>query len=113
MARTEGFRVHPSSFEEAVKVALNAEFNFRSTRPVWMSSQTPSSGPEPMDLSHVETDDAELQALERQKSIRRCFICGDSRHLRASCLVRETRKAPSHNPGERKAQSSPRGNGQA
>ncbi|KAG2979438.1 hypothetical protein PC119_g21471 [Phytophthora cactorum] len=32
-ARTEVFRVHPSSFEKAVSVALNDEHNFRSARP--------------------------------------------------------------------------------
>ena len=35
VARTEVFRVHPSSFDEAVKVALNAEFNFKSARLGW------------------------------------------------------------------------------
>ncbi|KAL4144483.1 hypothetical protein PRNP1_013614 [Phytophthora ramorum] len=33
VARTEVFRVHPTSFEEAVSVALNAEFNFKSAEP--------------------------------------------------------------------------------
>jgi len=32
VARTEVFRVHPTSFEEAVNVALNAVFNFKSAR---------------------------------------------------------------------------------
>jgi hypothetical protein len=32
VARTEAFRVHPTSFEEAVNVALNAEFNVKSAR---------------------------------------------------------------------------------
>eukprot|EP00644_Phytophthora_capsici_P015780 jgi/Phyca11/50650/gw1.102.88.1 len=31
-SRTEVFRVHPASFEEAVNVALNAEYNFKSAR---------------------------------------------------------------------------------
>eukprot|EP00644_Phytophthora_capsici_P006495 jgi/Phyca11/50657/gw1.36.467.1 len=31
-ARTEVFRVHPPSFEEAVNVALNADYNFQSAR---------------------------------------------------------------------------------
>ena len=30
VARTEVFRVHPQTFEEAVDVALNAEFNFKA-----------------------------------------------------------------------------------
>ncbi|KAG3063777.1 hypothetical protein PI124_g16790 [Phytophthora idaei] len=41
--RTEVFRVHPSSFEEAVSVALNAEHNFRSARPGWYAGSAGSS----------------------------------------------------------------------
>ncbi|GMF40222.1 unnamed protein product [Phytophthora fragariaefolia] len=49
MARPEVFRTHPASFEEAVNVALNAEFNFKSSRLGWNASfANPSSGPEPM-----------------------------------------------------------------
>ena len=32
VARTEVFRVHPSTFEEAVDIALNAEFTFKAAR---------------------------------------------------------------------------------
>ena len=32
VARTEFFRVHPLTFEEAVNIALNAEHNFKSAR---------------------------------------------------------------------------------
>ncbi|KAG3061237.1 hypothetical protein PI125_g24754 [Phytophthora idaei] len=64
-ARTEVFRVHPSSFEEAVSVALNAEHNFRSARPGWYAgSAGSSSGPKPMDLSYAEDEEAELLTTE-------------------------------------------------
>ncbi|KAG3183539.1 hypothetical protein PC128_g14099 [Phytophthora cactorum] len=94
-ARTEVFRVHSSSFEEAVSVALNAEHNFRSARPGWCAeSAASSSGPDPMDLSYSEEEEAELLAAEQRTSIRRCFTCGSTRHLRASCPVCNQRKAP-------------------
>ena len=35
VARTEVFRVHPYSFEEAVSIAQNAEHNFKSARLGW------------------------------------------------------------------------------
>ena len=35
VARTEVFRVHPSTFEEAVSIAQNAEHNFKSARLGW------------------------------------------------------------------------------
>ncbi|KAG4245761.1 hypothetical protein PC116_g6423 [Phytophthora cactorum] len=86
VARTEVFRVHPSSFEEAVSVALNAEHNFRSARSGWYAgSAGSSSGPEPMDLSYAEGEEAELLTEEQCASIRRCFTYGSTRHLRASC----------------------------
>ncbi|GMF57816.1 unnamed protein product [Phytophthora fragariaefolia] len=54
VARTEVFRTHPTSFEEAVNVALNAEFNLKSSRLGWNASHAnPSSDSEPMDLSYA------------------------------------------------------------
>ena len=35
LARTEVFRVHLSTFEEAVSIAHNAEHNFKSSRLGW------------------------------------------------------------------------------
>jgi hypothetical protein len=78
VARTEVFRVHLTSFEEAVNVALNAEFNFKSARLGWTASQASfsgapgtSNGAVPMDLSYAEDEEAELQAAEQRGGIRR------------------------------------------
>jgi hypothetical protein len=94
VARTEVFRVHPTSFEEAVNVALNAEFNFKSARLGWTASQASSSGAPgasngavPMDLSYTEDEEAELQAAEQRTGIRRCYVCGSTQHLRPGCRV--------------------------
>ena len=84
-ARTEVFRAHPDSFEEAVATAMNAEFNFKSSRLGWNSSYAQSSGPEPMDLSMADNDEAELRAAGQRRSIRKCFHCGDPSHLRNTC----------------------------
>ncbi|KAG3068612.1 hypothetical protein PI124_g22466 [Phytophthora idaei] len=60
-ARTEVFRMHPTSFEEAVSLTLNAEHNFRSVGPGWHAGSAGSSGgPEPMDLSYAEDEEVEL-----------------------------------------------------
>ena len=32
VARTEVFRVHPATFEAAVAIALNADYNYKATR---------------------------------------------------------------------------------
>ena len=67
IARTEVFWVQPSTFEVAVRIALNAEQNFKSARLGWNgynpssaranSSSTPAvNRPEPMDLSYAEDE---------------------------------------------------------
>ena len=103
VARTEVFRVHPSTFEEAVDVALNAEFNFKAAR-YGTQCQNSSSfdKAEPMDLSHAEGEEAELQAAEQQRNIRRCYMCGSTRHLRPSCPLRKQRQ---HRPSQTPASS--------
>ncbi|KAG3080702.1 hypothetical protein PI125_g20368 [Phytophthora idaei] len=58
-----------------------------------------------MDLNYAEGKEAELLAAELRTSIRRCFTSGSTRHLRASCPVRNQRKAP-----PRQASGSSRGN---
>ncbi|OWY95013.1 Gag Polyprotein, partial [Phytophthora megakarya] len=69
VARTEVFRSRPGSFEEAVAVALNAEYNFKSAHASWIapSASTPE-GPEPMDLSSTEEQVAALHAEEEDET---------------------------------------------
>ena len=93
VARTEVFRVHPSTFEEAVDVALNAEFNFKAAR--YGTQYQNASTAEPMDLSYAE-DEAELHAAEQQRNIRRCYMCGSTKHLRPSCPLRKQRQPRSN-----------------
>ncbi|KAG3027726.1 hypothetical protein PC120_g5285 [Phytophthora cactorum] len=82
-AQTVVFRVHPTSFEEAVNVALNVEHNFRLARPGWSAgSASSASGPEPMDLSYAEDEETELLAVNQHAGIRRCYTCGSTCHLR-------------------------------
>ncbi|ETN03557.1 hypothetical protein PPTG_15767 [Phytophthora nicotianae INRA-310] len=98
-ARTEVFRVHPTSFEEAVDVALNAEHNFRSARPGLSAGSVSSSrGPEPMDLSYAEDEEAEHLAAKQRAGIRQCFLCKSTKHPRANCPLRFKRQAPASQP---------------
>ena len=61
MSRTEVFWARPSSFEDAVDVAWNAELNFKSSRLGYsVDNAYPSDGATPMDLSYAEDDEAEL-----------------------------------------------------
>uniref|UniRef100_M4BUF4 Uncharacterized protein n=2 Tax=Hyaloperonospora arabidopsidis (strain Emoy2) TaxID=559515 RepID=M4BUF4_HYAAE len=85
ITRTEVFRVHPSTVENAVRIALNADHNFKSARLSW-NGYNPSSArenftstpavnrPEPMDLSYAEDEgEVELQADEQQRVVQRCY----------------------------------------
>ena len=106
VARTEIFRVHPSTFEEAVSISQNAEHNFKSARLGWngynpsfaratFASTSDYCKPEPMDLSHAEDEDeAELHVSEQRQEVRRCYVCGSTKHLRPTCPLRKQRPNP-------------------
>ena len=71
VARTEVLRVHPTSFNAAVDIALTAEFNFKAARfvthrynPKSASSFISFNRPEPMDLSLETDEEAKLRAVE-------------------------------------------------
>ena len=104
VVRTEVFRVHPSTFEVAEGIALNAEFNLKAARygmqryhPSSSSSPDQSNKPVPMDLSLAE--EAELQAIDQRGNICRCFACSSVKHLHNNCPLRRARQAPtSRNP---------------
>uniref|UniRef100_A0AAV1U562 CCHC-type domain-containing protein n=1 Tax=Peronospora matthiolae TaxID=2874970 RepID=A0AAV1U562_9STRA len=122
IARTEGFRVHPSTFEEAVRIALNAEHNFKSARLGWdgynprsgranFSGTTAYNRPEAMDLSYAEDEgEAELQAVEQQHVVRRCFTCGITKHLLPGCPLRKQRQATSQHSTPSRKSGMARGN---
>ena len=120
VARTEVFRVHPATFEAAVDIALNAEFNFKAARygtqgfyPNSRSNFDMVDRPEPMDLSGAERqEEAELHAVTQQRFVRRCFSCGSTTHLLPKCpLLRNSRKAPlSRSTGVNQGDGSARGN---
>ena len=93
VVRTEVIGLHPSTFEEAVDVALNAEVNFKADR--YGTQYQNAITAESMDLSYAE-DEAELHAAEQQRNIRRCYMCGSTKHLRPSCPLRKQRQPRSN-----------------
>ena len=107
VARTEVFRVHPSTFEEAARIALDAEHNFKSAKLGWNgynpssaranSTSTPDGNrPEPMDLIYAEDKgEVDLQASGQQRVVRRYYACGSTKHLRPGCPLRRQRQTTS------------------
>ena len=120
----EVFRVHPSTFEEAIRIALNAEHNFKSARLGWNgynpsserenSTSTPAGNrPEPMDLSYAEGEgevEVELQAADQQRVVRRCYTCRSAKHLRPGCSLRRQRQATSQHSTPSQKSGMSRGN---
>ena len=89
VARTEVFRVHPSTFEEAVSIAQNAEHNFKSARLGWngynlscarATSESTSAycKPEPMDLSHAEDEGESKFMLQSNDRKWDAVICAEA-----------------------------------
>ena len=106
VARTEVSPVHTSSFKVAVSIAQNAEHNFESARLGWngyninfaratSASTSAYCDLKPMDLSHAEDDgEAELHVAEQRQEVRRCYMCGSTKHLRPTYPLR--RQRPTH-----------------
>ena len=92
-ARTEVFRVRPSTFDEDVGIAINVEFNFKAARyGTHGHAQSSLDRAEPMDVSHADDDEAELQAVEQKRA------CGSTRNLCPNCSLRRPRQSrPSRN----------------
>ena len=122
VARTEVFRVHPSTFEEAVRIALNTEHNFKSARLGW-NGYYPSSEranytstltvnrPEMKDISYAEDEGkVEFQAAEQQRVVRRCYTCGSTKHLQPGCPLRRQRQATSQKSTPSQKSGTARGN---
>ena len=64
VAQTEVFQVHPSTFEEEVDIALNAELNFKAYLYCTHGhAQKSFERAKTMDLSHEDDEKAELQAV--------------------------------------------------
>ena len=99
IARTEVFRFYPFNFEEAVDITFNAEFNFREARyGTYGHAQNSFDRAEPMDLSQADDEETQLQAVEQQGNIRRCYMSRSIRHLRLSFTQRKPRQnRPSRN----------------
>ena len=101
VARTEVFRVHPSTFEEAVSIAQNAEHSFKLARlglngynlsyaRATSANRSTFCKPKPMDLINAEDEgEAELHVAEQRKEVRRCYTCGSTTHLRPTCPLRK------------------------
>ena len=71
-------------------IALNAEFNLKAARyGTHGHTQNSFDKAEPMDLSHVDDEKADLQAVEQQRNIRRFYMCGSTRHLRPNYPLRK------------------------
>ncbi|GMF16766.1 unnamed protein product [Phytophthora fragariaefolia] len=95
LARTQPFRVHANTMEEAIQIALQEEYSHRQARTpatAWQGNSAPgsaqggspgngaTSGPVPMELG-----------LPEQRDIR-CFGCGRLRRMKRVCPAKGQQK---------------------
>uniref|UniRef100_A0AAV1T4I6 Uncharacterized protein n=1 Tax=Peronospora matthiolae TaxID=2874970 RepID=A0AAV1T4I6_9STRA len=65
-----------------------------------------------MDFSHAEQEERDLLAVEQQRNIRKCYMCGSTNHLRPKSPLRKPRQSrPSRNPPPNPKVSAERENG--
>ena len=123
VSRTEVFRVHPSTFEEAVSISQNAEHNFKSAglgrngyNPSFARATSANTSaycrPQPMDLSNAEDEgESEPYVVEQQQEVRRFYTCESTKTLRPTCPLRKKRQNPmSRNPSPNHKSGMARGN---
>ncbi|KAF1334827.1 Membrane protein, partial [Globisporangium splendens] len=86
--KTYLFRDHPKTLEEAISRSIQEDFSMKQSK-LHSHSQAPrSNGPEPMDLSAV---DSLTTQMPRKKSVR-CNRCGKNGHFAYECMA--PRQAP-------------------
>ena len=48
-----------------------------------------------MGISHADNEgEAELHVAEQRQEVRRCYMCGSTKHLRPTCPLRKQRPTP-------------------
>ncbi|POM73775.1 Gag protein [Phytophthora palmivora] len=98
-SRTQLFRVHANTMEEAIQIALQEGYSHRQARAVQgPPAAGASTGPVPMELGTAV-----------QSSIR-CYGCGNLGHMQRACPAGGQRKFPSK--GSRGQWQKPRPKGQ-
>ena len=65
-----------------------------------------------MDISHAEDEgEAELHVAEQRREVRRCYMCGSTKHLRPTFPLRKQRPNPmGRNPSLNQKPGMARGN---
>jgi hypothetical protein len=88
--RMQCYRKYPVTLEEAIQLALQEEYSMKQYEqgravPPSVRPKKSSDGPEPMDISSVQTY-ARKQVPNMKERV--CFYCGKPGHMRAECRKR-------------------------
>ncbi|KAF1319736.1 reverse transcriptase, partial [Globisporangium splendens] len=86
--RSQLFREHPKTLDEAIERAMQEEFSIKqakfhgfASRPMRQSNAM-HDGPEPVDISYISTP-----GNERPRNDGKCFRCGKPGHIARNCKV--------------------------
>ncbi|POM60546.1 Gag protein [Phytophthora palmivora] len=110
-SRTQLFRVHANTMEEAIQIALQEEYSHRQARTptsVWQGHNASSGAVEGAPAARASTGSVPIELGTAVQSSIRCYGCGKLGHMQRACPAEGQRKFPSKPRGSRGPWQKPR-----
>ncbi|POM73985.1 Gag protein [Phytophthora palmivora] len=110
-SRTQLFRVHANTMEEAIQIALQEEYSHRQARTptsVWQDHNASSGAVQGAPAAGASTGPVPMELGTAVQSSIRCYGCGKLGHMQRACPAGGQRKFPSKPRGSRGPWQKPR-----
>ncbi|POM67632.1 Gag protein [Phytophthora palmivora] len=110
-SRTQLFRVHANTMEEAIQIALQEEYSHRQARtptPVWQGHNASSGAVQGAPAAGASTGPVPMELGTAVQSSIRCYGCGKLGHMQRACSAGGQRKFPPKPRGSRGPLQKPR-----
>ncbi|POM60189.1 Gag protein [Phytophthora palmivora] len=103
-SRTQLFRVHANTMEEAIQIALQEEYSHRQARTpmsVWQGHNASTGSVQGAPAAGASTGPVPMELGTAVQSSIRCYGCGKLGHMQRACPAGGQRKFPSKPKGSR------------
>ncbi|POM63381.1 Gag protein [Phytophthora palmivora] len=110
-SRTQLFRVHANTMEEAIQIALQEEYSHRQARTptsVWQGYNASTGAVQGAPATGASTGPVPIELGTAVQSSIRCYGCGKLGHMQRACPAGGQRKFPSKPRGSRGQWQKPR-----